>query len=132
MRAAIDVNLLGPLEVRVAGAPVQFDGAKQRMVFTALALRAPEPVSVDALLEVLWGEEQPGGAVQALQKQVSRLRQRLGESPPLHHRPAGYALEIERDAIDRTGSRICCAAPASPSRSMRPTPPVRTSRRRSS
>jgi len=41
----IDVKLLGPLEVEVSGAPVRFDGAKQRTLFVVLALRAPEPVA---------------------------------------------------------------------------------------
>jgi DNA-binding SARP family transcriptional activator len=35
-----------------------------------LALHAPGPVSADALLEALWGGDQPSGAVQALQKQI--------------------------------------------------------------
>ena len=96
----IVVNLLGPLEVASSGAAVQFDGAKQRTVFTALALKAPEPVAVDVLIETLWGDDPPGGAVRALQKQVSRLRQRLGADAPLHHRPAGYVLEIDRAAVD--------------------------------
>ena len=38
--------------------------------------------------------------MQALHKQVSRLRLRLGEGAPLRHRPAGYALEIDPSAID--------------------------------
>ena len=34
----IQVKLLGPLEVEVAGEPVRFDGAKQRTLFVVLAL----------------------------------------------------------------------------------------------
>ena len=96
----IDVRLLGPLEVDVSGERVLFEGAKQRTLFVALALRAPEAVSVDELLEALWGDTQPGGAVQALQKHISRLRQRLGEGAPLHHRGSGYALEVDPLALD--------------------------------
>ena len=54
MQADVDVRLLGPLEVRVAGSAVEFVGAKQRTLFSALALRAPEPVPVDDLIEALW------------------------------------------------------------------------------
>ena len=100
MEADVDVRLLGPLDVRVAGSAVEFVGAKQRTLFSALALRAPEPVPVDDLIEALWGGDPPGGAIQALQKQISRLRERLGDDAPLSHRPAGYALEIERATID--------------------------------
>ena len=79
---------------------MEFEGAKQRRLFVALALRAPEPVPVDALVEAVWGDQPPEGRDQALQKQVSRLRARLGETLPVRRRAAGYALEIEREALD--------------------------------
>src|SRR4051812_49688733 len=100
MNTEIDVRLLGPLEVAVPGGEVEFEGVKQRRLFVALALRAPEAVTVDALVEALWADAPPEGRDQALQKQVSRLRARLGEQLPVRRRPAGYALEIERDAVD--------------------------------
>jgi DNA-binding SARP family transcriptional activator len=96
----INVRLLGPLEVHVAGRRIRFDGAKQRKLFTVLVLHAPRAVPADILVEALWGNEPPAGGLQALQKQVSRLRRRLGDGSPVHHRPSGYALEIARDAID--------------------------------
>jgi predicted ATPase/DNA-binding SARP family transcriptional activator len=96
----IEVRLLGPLEVDISGEHVQFEGAKQRKLFVALALHAPEAVSADELLEDLWGAEAPHTAMQALQKQISRLRRRLGEGAPVARRAAGYALEIEPQAID--------------------------------
>ena len=100
MSSEIEVRLLGPLEVAVPDGGVEFEGAKQRRLFVALALRAPEAVSVDELVEAVWGDEAPDGREQALQKQVSRLRARLGERLPVRRRAAGYALEIEREAID--------------------------------
>jgi predicted ATPase/DNA-binding SARP family transcriptional activator len=96
----IDVRLLGPLEVELSGESVRFEGVKQRRLFVLLALRAPEAVSADELVEALWGREPPAGAMQALQKQVSRLRRSLGEGLQVHHRPAGYALQIDPSAID--------------------------------
>jgi predicted ATPase/DNA-binding SARP family transcriptional activator len=96
----IDVRLLGPLEVELSGEPVRFEGLKQRKLFVLLALRAPGAVSAEEILESLWGDDLPGSSVQALQKQISRLRKRLGERSPVRHRPAGYALEIDSSAID--------------------------------
>jgi predicted ATPase/DNA-binding SARP family transcriptional activator len=96
MSAGIEIRLLGQLQV----AEVEFEGAKQRRLFVALALRAPEAVSVDELVQAVWGDEAPDGRDQALQKQVSRLRARLGDRLPVRRRAAGYALEIEREAID--------------------------------
>jgi predicted ATPase/DNA-binding SARP family transcriptional activator len=97
----MDVRLLGHLEVEVSGEPVRFEGVKQRRLFAVLALRAPEAVSADELVEALWGDEPPAGAGQALQKQISRLRRRLGDGGSLvRHRPPGYALDIDPQAID--------------------------------
>ena len=95
------VRLLGHLEVEVSGEPVRFEGVKLRRLFAVLALRAPDAVSADELVEALWGDEAPAGAGQALQKQISRLRGRLGDGASLlRHRPPGYALDIDPQAID--------------------------------
>src|SRR5262245_2585146 len=97
----MDVRLLGHLEVEVSGEPVRFEGAKQRRLFAMLALRAPEAVSADELVEALWGEAPPGQSGQALQKQISRLRQRLGDSGTLlRHRPPGYVLDMDAQTVD--------------------------------
>ena len=101
MDSQIEVRLLGHLEVEVSGETVRFEGVKQRRLFAVLALRAPEAVSADELVEALWGDEPPAGAGQALQKQVSRLRRRLGDGGSLvRHRPPGYALDIDPGEID--------------------------------
>jgi predicted ATPase/DNA-binding SARP family transcriptional activator len=95
------VRLLGHLEVDVSGERVRFEGVKQRRLFAMLALRAPEAVSADELVESLWGDEPPSATGQALQKQISRLRRRLGERGSLiRHRPPGYALDVVAEAID--------------------------------
>ena len=100
MNMEIEVKLLGPLEVATPGGSVEFEGAKQRRLFVALALKAPDSVSVDELVEAVWDDRPPDGRDAALQKQVSRLRARLGEALPVRRKAAGYALEIDRDAID--------------------------------
>jgi predicted ATPase/DNA-binding SARP family transcriptional activator len=97
----MDVRVLGHLEVEVSGQRVRFEGVKQRRLFAVLALRAPEAVSSDELVEALWGDEPPGGGGQALQKQISRLRRRLGDGGSLvRHRPPGYALDIDPQMVD--------------------------------
>jgi predicted ATPase/DNA-binding SARP family transcriptional activator len=96
----VEIRLLGPLEVEVAGERVGLEGARQRRLLTALALRAPEAVPLDELVELLWGDAAPAGAVGALQRQVSRLRGRLGERVAVRRDPAGYVLEVDRGALD--------------------------------
>jgi predicted ATPase/DNA-binding SARP family transcriptional activator len=97
----MDVRLLGPLEVEVGGEQLRFEGPTQGKLFAALALRAPNEVPPDELVQAVWGEESPAGAEQALQHQISRLRRRLGNAElPVRHGPAGYALDIDPRTID--------------------------------
>jgi len=99
--AEVDIRLLGPLEVEVAGAQLQFEGVKQRRLFALLALRAPDAVSADELAEALWGARIPAGVVQALQKHISRLRCQLSSHGlSVRFQAAGYSLEIDPRAVD--------------------------------
>src|SRR5215211_4859525 len=100
MSAEIAVRLLGPLEVELSGEPVRLDGVKRRRLLVLLALRAPEPVSDDELLEALWGEAVPTGAAQTLQRQISRLRSQLGDASAVRRRHPGYALDVDPLAVD--------------------------------
>ncbi|MBV9366273.1 MAG: winged helix-turn-helix domain-containing protein [Solirubrobacterales bacterium] len=97
----LEVRLLGPLEVEDSSGFLRFEGSKQRRLFAVLALRAPEAVSADELIEALWGERSPPGALQALQKQISRLRQRLSSHRvSLSHQAAGYSLDVASNVVD--------------------------------
>ena len=100
MNTGIDVRLLGPLEVVVPDGNVDFEGAKQTAALRrAGAARARAGGGRRARGGRL-GDQAPDSREQALQKQVSRLRARLGEHLPVRLRASGYALEIERERID--------------------------------
>ena len=49
-------SILGPLEVRLEGAPVAVGGRRQRALLALLLLRPNEVVSADSLAAGLWGE----------------------------------------------------------------------------
>src|SRR5205085_11935889 len=94
----MEVRLLGPLEViDDAGGRVEIRGAKPRLLLAALALDAGRVVSVDRLTDLLWGDEPPETAANALQVYVSQLRK---AGLPLALRGAGYVLEVEPEAVD--------------------------------
>jgi predicted ATPase len=96
MSADIDVKLLGSLEVRVSGEPVALP-ANQRRLLAVLALHAPATVAPDRLATALWGEQR---AAEALEREVATLCGRFGQPTLVRHDPAGYALEIDPQAID--------------------------------
>jgi len=81
-------------------------GTKQRGVLALLLLRANEVVSIDRLIDELWGESPPDSAANIVQGYVSHLRKVLepgrerGQHEVLVSRPPGYMLQIEHDQYD--------------------------------
>jgi predicted ATPase/DNA-binding SARP family transcriptional activator len=101
----VRVAMLGPLVARSGdGRPIEVGGARLRALLIRLALEPGRPVSVDALVDGLWGASPPAGAVNALQSLVSRLRRALQPAGPagtlLSSEPAGYRLDVDRDQVD--------------------------------
>ncbi|HEV2060611.1 MAG TPA: AfsR/SARP family transcriptional regulator, partial [Solirubrobacteraceae bacterium] len=93
-------RILGPLEVSDAGRPIRLGGAKQRSVLAILLLRAGEAVSIDSLVDGLWGESPPDDAASALQQHVSRLRRALEPHEVLRTRSPGYVAELAGCELD--------------------------------
>ncbi len=96
----MQVRILGTLEVLDdSGRPVAVVGPRQRAALALLALRAGHVIPADELVDVLWEEEPPANAANALQTVVSRLRRALGEHA-LETRPPGYVLQAQPDDVD--------------------------------
>src|SRR5215218_1154089 len=94
-----DYRLLGPLEVLHRGEAVPTGGQRKRALLARLLLEANRTVSVDALVDALWGEHVPSTAVKMVHIYVSQLRKVLpGEA--LQTRPPGYRLEVAPEAVD--------------------------------
>ncbi|MGA5543808.1 BTAD domain-containing putative transcriptional regulator [Mycobacterium sp. NPDC051198] len=75
----MELGVLGPLQVRLDGAPVAVPGAKPRAILTMLGLHGGSVVPADVLMELLWGDDPPRTAAKALQTHISSLRHTLGE-----------------------------------------------------
>ena len=70
--------VLGPLEVVADGGDsLPIAGAKERTVLAFLLARGGRVVSVDDLIEELWGEHPPRTAEKTVGSYVSRLRRTL-------------------------------------------------------
>lgn len=96
-------SILGPLEVRVEGGLVAVGGQRQRALLALMLLRANEVVSVDALVEGLWGESPPRTAAHALQVFVSDLRKALreaGEDGRIVTQSPGYKVDVGPGELD--------------------------------
>ncbi len=95
----LEFRILGPLEVLDDGRPIALGGQKQRALLALLLLDAGRVVSIDRIVDALWGERPPKTAPTSLQNFVSHLRKALG-ADILVTRPPGYLLRIAPEQLD--------------------------------
>ncbi|MEU6679797.1 AfsR/SARP family transcriptional regulator [Streptomyces sp. NPDC046925] len=74
----MDIDVLGPLGVRVGGVAVMPTAPKPRKVLALLALHVDRVVPVGLLVEELWGERPPRSARTTLQTYILQLRELIG------------------------------------------------------
>lgn len=95
------VVLLGPVQGYADdGTPVEVGGVRLRMLLARLALEEGRTVSVDSLVDGLWGEEPPAEAANALQALVSRLRRALRGTATVESASGGYRLSVRAEDVD--------------------------------
>jgi DNA-binding SARP family transcriptional activator/WD40 repeat protein len=90
------ITVLGPLEVdgRADGL-----GPRDRVVLSALVVRAGGPVSAEVLADALWRERPPTTWPKVVQGCVVRLRKRLGAAA-IESGSFGYRLALSDDELD--------------------------------
>ena len=97
-------RLLGPVEVWAADRQLALGGGRQLKLFAFLLLNANRAVSVDALIDAVWGPERDG-AVKRLQMAIARLRRALeplaaGDESVLRTVSGGYLLAVRPGELD--------------------------------
>jgi predicted ATPase/DNA-binding SARP family transcriptional activator len=110
---ALEVRVLGPVEVCAAGEPLAVDRPMERGLAARLALARGSAVADDTLARDLWDDDpDPARVGERLRVLTHRLRRALGEhAPALRRTPAGYALAAvpidldEVEAATRTARR---------------------------
>lgn len=81
------------------GSEISVGRERIRAVLGMLALRAPEMVTTDEIVEGLWGSSNTAKPESALQMSISRLRGALGEAV-IETAAGGYRLVVEESAVD--------------------------------
>jgi DNA-binding SARP family transcriptional activator len=112
------VEVLGPVELMYDDNVVDVPGPKQRAVIAALATAPGRAVSIDALLDAVWGEDLPDGVQHSLQQHVSALRKAVaaaGHPDPataIARKGPAYALVVDgadSDDFERDASTAIAA-----------------------
>jgi DNA-binding SARP family transcriptional activator/WD40 repeat protein len=97
----MQIRLLGPVEVSVDDRAVALGGAKQRAVLAMLAIEANRTVTIDHVIEGLWGEHPPASATKMVQNYVWRLRATLDDpAAEILTHGRGYELRVDRQSVD--------------------------------
>src|SRR5687768_3888489 len=94
----MEFRILGPLEVVDEGRILRLGSGRQLALVALLLLHANEAVSVDRLVDELWGESAPPTAAKIVRNSISLLRKELGDR--LVTRPPGYVLSVEEGELD--------------------------------
>jgi DNA-binding SARP family transcriptional activator len=96
-------RLIGEIEVRVNGRPVDAGHARQLCVLAVLLTEANRAVSPAQLIDRVWGRRPlPADPVKALQTYISLLRRATAgaENVSITRQSTGYKISVETDAID--------------------------------
>jgi DNA-binding SARP family transcriptional activator/Tfp pilus assembly protein PilF len=103
--ADIHYGLLGPVTAWRAGRELDLGWTRQRYVLAILLLENNRTVSVDGLVDAVWGEQPPNNARRTLQTNISRLRSALDpdtRTSTLVTTAGGYLLRCDPDNLDDT------------------------------
>jgi DNA-binding SARP family transcriptional activator/class 3 adenylate cyclase len=102
-RVEVEFRILGPLEVRAGQEKLTFAGERGGALLALLLLNANRVVSIEQLIDELWGEEPPASGAKAVQVRVSQLRKACADAgigDVIVTRPPGYVIELPPDALD--------------------------------
>ncbi|EST34392.1 AfsR/SARP family transcriptional regulator [Streptomyces roseochromogenus] len=91
-------TILGPLQVWSGDVRLELGPYKQRLLLAALLCRVNTVLSVDQLIDVLWGSDRPRTARKNLQVYVSALRKIARDH--IGHLPYGYTLAATAEQSD--------------------------------
>jgi DNA-binding SARP family transcriptional activator/DNA-binding GntR family transcriptional regulator len=95
----MEFRLLGPLEAVEGEARLTLGSRKARALLARLLLDANRTVSVQRLVDDLWGDDVPESAPKMVQINVSLLRKVL-PAGVLRTQAPGYLVEVAPDALD--------------------------------
>ena len=107
--AKLSVQLFGPVRAFTAGREIDLGPTIRRTLFAMLAMRAGEVVSLDEIIDGLWGDATPGNPRSSVYTYVSGLRHALdpdrdsrSSAGRLRSASPGYRLSAEQMEVDTT------------------------------
>lgn len=97
---AMEFEVLGPVRARSADGGTTSAGRLQGLLLGMLLAHANHAVSVDRLVDAMWGDTPDRRAAHRLQTHVHRLRQTLGDADRIVSCAGGYRLTLAPGELD--------------------------------
>jgi DNA-binding SARP family transcriptional activator len=95
----VEFRVLGPVEVREDGRPLDIGSRRSRYVLGLLLLNTGRLTSAETLIDGLWPQNPPRSARAQLHNMIGHLRRTLGDDR-LVTRPGGYELRLDGATFD--------------------------------
>jgi DNA-binding SARP family transcriptional activator len=99
----VKFNILGPLEIVVGSERLELGGTRQQIVIATLLLNANRVVTMDRLLEAIYGEDLPPTSRSQAQISISSLRRLFashGCGAIISTRAHGYVIQVDSGTLD--------------------------------
>jgi predicted ATPase/DNA-binding SARP family transcriptional activator len=101
-------EVLGPLRVSDDGTMLELGGPRQQRVLACLLAAHPDAVSVDRIVDEVWGDAPPQTAHHVVRTYVSNLRKTLGGR--VESDGSRYRLDLDGDEVDVVEARTALEA----------------------
>jgi DNA-binding SARP family transcriptional activator/tetratricopeptide (TPR) repeat protein len=107
----VEFRVLGTVDACHEGEFVDLGHARQQCVLAALLVDANHPITVDQLVDRVWGDVPPQRGRRVLHGYLSRLRSVLAVSATvsIERRVGGYVLHVDEDMVDLHRFRVSAA-----------------------
>ncbi|MEU8792976.1 AfsR/SARP family transcriptional regulator [Streptomyces sp. NPDC048643] len=107
----MDIDVLGPLGVRVNGVAVMPTAPKPRKVLALLALHVDRVLPVGLLIEELWGQRPPRSARTTLQTYILQLRELIGTALETGAAHSAALQPAPQDGVPVSAKDVLVTAP---------------------
>ncbi|MEV8015136.1 BTAD domain-containing putative transcriptional regulator [Streptomyces sp. NPDC086554] len=103
----MEFRIIGPIELWADGVRIDIGPPRQRGVLGALLIEPERPVSLESLVNRVWGDAPPTGVRNVVHTYITRLRRALAQqqgsrSEPVRliRLPGGYRVETDPGQVD--------------------------------
>ena len=101
----MDLHILGDVRIEGNGRIIGLDRAAERCVLATFALKPGRPLHIDALIDNVWGDQQPAQAEETVATYIRAVRRAIGlaggdRDSIVNRRPRAYELRIDPTVID--------------------------------